>query len=262
MAQSYRARFAGSPLMFGMTPAVKWLLIVNTAIFVFCYLLSSAGEQLIGLFGLTPTAVVHYFAVWQLVTYLFLHSPTTFTHILMNMLTLWMFGVPLESVWGSRRFLRYYFFCGVGAGLSVVVLNYLLLFLFHIGNPEAVTIGASGAIYGLLLAFGMLFPDARILFFFLFPIPARIYVWIMGAIVFLSTFDTGSSVSNYAHLGGMVCGFVFFRLGLDRARWPEFHPLESIESQYREWKMQRAKRKFQVYLRKHGQPPRDDRWVN
>jgi membrane associated rhomboid family serine protease len=142
------------------------------------------------------------------------------------------------------------------------VLNYLLLFLFHIGNPEAVTIGASGAIYGLLLAFGMLFPDARILFFFLFPIPARIYVWIMGAIVFLSTFDTGSSVSNYAHLGGMVCGFVFLRLGLDRARWPEFHPLESIESQYREWKMQRAKRKFQVYLRKHGQPPRDDRWVN
>ncbi len=249
--------------MFGMTPAVKWLLIVNTAIFVFCYLLSSAGEQLIGLFGLTPTAVVHYFAVWQLVTYLFLHSPTTFTHILMNMLTLWMFGVPLESVWGSRRFLRYYFFCGVGAGVSVVVLNYLLLFLFHIGNPEAVTIGASGAIYGLLLAFGMLFPDARILFFFLFPIPARVYVWIMAAIVFLSTFgDTGSGVSNFAHLGGIVFGFVFLRLGLDRARWPEFHPLESIESQYHEWKMQRAKRKFQVYLRKHGQPPRDDRWVN
>ena len=263
MAQSYRARFAGSPLMFGMTPAVKWLLIINSAIFVLCYLLRSAGEQLFGLFGLTPTAVVHYFAVWQLVTYLFLHSPTTFTHILMNMLTLWMFGVPLESVWGSRRFLRYYFFCGVGAGVSVVVLNYLLLFLFHIGNPEAVTIGASGAIYGLLLAFGMLFPDARILFFFLFPIPARVYVWIMAAIVFLSTFgDTGSGVSHFAHLGGIAFGYLFLRMGLDRVRLPEFHPLESIGQQYRDWKRQRAKRKFQVYLRKHGQGPRDDRWVN
>ena len=192
--------------MFGMTPAVKWLLIVNTAIFVLCYLLPSAGAQLMGIFGLTPTAVVHYFAVWQLFTYLFLH---------------------------------------------------------HIGNPDAVTIGASGAIYGLLLGFGMLFPDARILFFFLFPIPARIYVWIMAAIVFLSTLgDTGGSVSHFAHLGGIVCGYVFFRLGLDRVRWPEFHPLESIGRQYREWKMQRAKRKFKVYLRKHGQSPRDDRWVN
>jgi membrane associated rhomboid family serine protease len=263
MAQSYRARFAGSPLMFGMTPAVKWLLIVNTAIFVLCYLLPSAGAQLMGIFGLTPTAVVHYFAVWQLFTYLFLHSTATFTHILMNMLTLWMFGVPLESVMGSRRFLRYYFFCGVGAGVAVVVLNYFGRFLFHIGNPDAVTIGASGAIYGLLLGFGMLFPDARILFFFLFPIPARIYVWIMAAIVFLSTLgDTGGSVSHFAHLGGIVCGYVFFRLGLDRVRWPEFHPLESIGRQYREWKMQRAKRKFKVYLRKHGQSPRDDRWVN
>jgi len=247
--------------MFGMTPAVKWLLILNTAIFVFCYLFSSAGGWLIEWFGLTPSYVVHYFAVWQLVTYLFLHGG--FTHLLMNMLALWMFGVPLEGVWGRRLFLRYYFFCGIGAGLTVVVLNYLLLFLFHAGNPDAVTIGASGAIYGLLLAFGFLFPDTRILFFFLFPIPARVFVGITIAVVFLSTLgDTGGRVSHFAHLGGMLCGYVFLRLGLDRVRLPEFHPLESIERQYRQWKLERAKRKFQVYLRKRGQPPRDDRGVN
>ena len=263
MAQSYRTRYVGSPLMFGMTPAVKWLLIINTAVFVLCFLARGTGEQLIDWFGLTPAVVVHYFAVWQLFTYLFLHSTAGFMHILMNMLTLWMFGVPLESVWGSRRFLRYYFFCGVGAGLTVVVLNYLLFYLFHTGNPAAVTIGASGAIYGLLMAFGLIFPDARILFFFLFPITARVYVWLMAAIVFLSTLgDTGGSVSHFAHLGGLALGFLFLRLGLDRVRLPEFHPLESIERQYREWKLQRAKRKFQVYLRKHGQSPRDDRWVN
>jgi membrane associated rhomboid family serine protease len=263
MAQSYRARYAGSPILFGMTPAVKWLLIVNTAIFLLCFLVRSAGAVLVDLFGLTPADVVFHFAIWQLFTYLFLHSTAGFLHILMNMLTLWMFGVPLESVWGARRFLRYYFFCGIGAGLTVVVLNYLLLFLFHTGNPNAVTIGASGAIYGLLVAFGMVFPDARILFFFLFPIPARFYVWIMVAIVFLSTFaDSGSGVSHFAHLGGIVFGYLYLGMGMDRGRLPEFHPLESIARQYREWKRQRAKRKFQVYLRKQGQGPRDDRWVN
>ena len=263
MAQTYRARFVGSPLMFGMTPAVKWLLIINTIVFVVCFLARETGEFLISWFGLQPSFVVHYLAIWQLFTYLFLHSTAGFMHILMNMLTLWMFGVPLESVWGSRRFLRYYFFCGVGAGLCVILLNYLFLFLFHAGNPDSVTIGASGAIYGLLLAFGVLFPDARILFFFLFPITARVYVWIMAAIVFLSTLgDTGGRVSHFAHLGGMACGYLFLRWGLDQVRLPEFHPLESVQRQYREWKLQRAKRKFQVYLRKHGQSPRDDRWVN
>ncbi|MDR3718569.1 MAG: rhomboid family intramembrane serine protease [Bryobacteraceae bacterium] len=259
MAYSYRTRFSSSPLMGGMTPAVKWLLIVNTAIFLLSYLSPSLYEPLVVLFGLTPVSVVH-LAVWQLFTYMFLHSTAGFTHILFNMLTLWMFGVPLESAWGSRQFLRFYFFCGIGAGVAVVVLNYLL----PGGRPGVPTIGASGALYGLLLAFGLVFPDARILFFFLFPIQARVYVWLMAGILLLTTFGSGmgGTVSNIAHLGGLVCGFVYLKMGLSRVRGPEFHPLESIDGWYKGWKLKRAKRKFQVYLKKHGQAPRDDRWVN
>jgi membrane associated rhomboid family serine protease len=244
--------------MGGITPAVKWLLIINTAIFLLAFMSRSLDESLVTFFGLRPVSVLH-LAVWQLFTYLFLHSTAGFTHILMNMLTLWMFGVPLESVWGSRRFLRFYFFCGIGAGVTVVVLNYLL----PGGRPEIPTIGASGALYGLLLAFGLVFPDARILFFFLFPIQARVYVWIMAGILLLTTWNgIGGPVSNIAHLGGMLCGWIFLKAGLDRARWPEFHMLESLDASYRDWKMKRAKRKFQVYLKRHGQGPRDDHGVN
>jgi membrane associated rhomboid family serine protease len=244
--------------MGGITPAVKGLLIINTAIFLIAFLSRSLDFTLVTYFGLTPSSVAH-LAVWQLFTYMFLHSTAGFTHILMNMLTLWMFGVPLESVWGSQRFLRFYFFCGIGAGVAVVVLNYFL----PGGRPDIPTIGASGALYGLLLAFGLLFPDARILFFFLFPISARVYVWIMAGILLLTTWNgIGGPVSNIAHLGGMACGYLFLKMGLDRARWPEFHPLDSLDERYKDWKLQRAKRKFQVYLKKHGDGPRDDRWVN
>jgi membrane associated rhomboid family serine protease len=258
MANPYRTRFSGSPLMGGITPAVKWLLIINTAIFLLAFLSRSLDETLVIAFGLRPASVLH-LAVWQLFTYMFLHSTAGFGHILMNMLTLWMFGVPLESVWGSRRFLRFYFFCGIGAGVAVVLLNYIL----PGGRPDIPTIGASGALYGLLLAFGLIFPDARILFFFLFPIQARVYVWIMAGILLLTTWNgIGGPVSNIAHLGGMVCGWIFLKAGLDRVRGPEFHPFESLDGWYKDWKLKRAKRKFQVYLKKHGQGPRDDRWVN
>jgi membrane associated rhomboid family serine protease len=257
MANSYRTRFAGAPIMGGITPAVKWLLIANTAIFVVCFLSSALYETLVAYFGLTPFLVVHRFAIWQLFTYMFLHDASGFMHILMNMLTLWMFGTPIEGIWGARRFLRYYFACGIGAGITAVVLNYAF------GTTTAPTIGASGAIYGLLLAFGFFFPDAKILFFFLFPIPARIYVWIMGGIVFLSTLQSaGGRVSNVAHLGGLLAGFIYLKTGMDRVRLPAFHPMESMTDRYREWKMARAKRKFQVYLRKQGKSNRNDPWVN
>jgi membrane associated rhomboid family serine protease len=262
MAYTNRPSFSGSLGMGGITPAVKWLLIANTAIFILSYLSHGLADTLFTLFGLMPARVVHSLAVWQIVSYMFLHDATGFTHILFNMLALWMFGVPVESTWGTRRFLRYYFLCGIGAGVAVVLLNYA------IGDPHSTTIGASGAIYGLLLAFGMLFPEARILFFFLFPIPAKIYVWIMAAIVFLSTLGaTGGAVSHIAHLGGMVAGFVIIKTGLGmgssattrRAR--RFQPIADFQEWYRQWKLARARRKFQVYLRKHGSAPRDDRWT-
>ena len=125
-------------------------------------------------------AVVKDFFVWQLATYLFLHGG--FGHIIWNMLALWMFGADLEQIWGTRRFLQFYFFCGIGAGICVVLVNYVLPW----GNPAIPTIGSSGAIFGILLAYAMLFPDRDILFGFLFPIKVKYFVMIIGAIAFLS----------------------------------------------------------------------------
>lgn len=256
MSYSVRDSGYGSPSMFQMTPGVKWLLITNIAVFVLYFLATVGGwAYLFAPFALMPAQVVTRLAVWQLVTYLFLHSPAGFGHILINMLTLWMFGTPLEGVWGTRRFLQYYFFCGVGAGLCVVVLN--LMF----GSAVTRTIGASGAIYGLLLAFGILFPRAVIYFFMLFPLEARWYVLIMGAIVFLSALgDTGGTISHFAHLGGMAFGYIWLRSSLGRRpgstrRGPGFG--QQISQAYRDWKFRRAKRKFQVYLNKQGATRRD-----
>jgi membrane associated rhomboid family serine protease len=233
----------------GLFPsAVKWLLISNIALFVLYYfsVLSGLGPVWEP-FGLTPGDVVHRFAVWQFVTYMFLHDPFSFSHILFNMLALWMFGADLERTWGREAFLKYYFICGVGAGLCVVVAN--ILFSNNLGVR---TIGASGAIYGLLLAFGYLYPDREILFSFLFPMKAKYFVMIIGAIAFLSSFGgSGSGISHVAHLGGMLIGFVYLRQ-LRRKRRPAYAQASaslSLRQRYKEWKLQRARRKFEVYMK-------------
>jgi membrane associated rhomboid family serine protease len=227
---------------------VKWLLISNIAIFVLSYL--AAGSNLLAevfpWLALRPDYVVHHFAIWQLGTYLFLHGG--FLHLGLNMLTLWMFGVILEKDWGTRQFLKYYFICGIGAGLCDVVVNALL------GNWGTSTIGASGAIYGLLLAFGVMYPETEILFFFLFPVKAKYAVMIYGAVELLAALGHNSGVSNIAHLGGMAFGFLYLKI-----RFPALD-MEELRGRYHRWKMQRAKKKFQVYLRKQGSDR--DRWVN
>ncbi len=237
-----------------LPPGVKWLLIVNTALFVLYFIASQLGAgPAFSWLSLVPRRAVEGLEIWRVFTYLFLHDPFGFWHILLNMLTLYMFGADLERQWGTERFLRYYFLCGVGAGLCVIVATYLF------GNPNQATIGASGAIYGLLLAFGMMYPDRPILFSFLFPIPAKYFVMILGGIAFLSTFGAaGSGVSHVAHLGGMLFGFGYFRSGAARRsvgpqrRGPGL--IAQFDQWYKEWKLRRAKRKFEVYLRKH----RDD----
>ncbi len=233
-----------------LPPGVKWLLIANTAIYVLYFVLVQAGSgRLIDWAGLVPAQAVGGLRVWQPVTYLFLHSAGSFWHILLNMLTLYMFGSDLERQWGTREFLRYYFLCGVGAGLSVIAASFLF------GNPYAMTIGASGAIYGLLMAFGMMYPDRPILFSFLFPIPAKYFVLILGGIAFLSTVGNsgGGGVSHVAHLGGLVFGFLYLRSRRTRRRGAEraFDPIGWAREAYQQWKLDRAKRKFEVYLRKH-----------
>jgi membrane associated rhomboid family serine protease len=179
--------------------------------------------------------------VWQLFTYMFLHGGIG--HLLFNMLSLWMFGITLEQTWGTRNFLKYYFLCGVGAGICDTLVNVIL------GNHTS-TIGASGAIYGLLLAFGVLFPDVKVLMNFLFPIKAKYLVMIYGAVALISALGSNSGVSNIAHLGGMLFGWVYLKAPMPRSF--RFLHAPDFGGWYRQWRMQRAKKKFQVYMRKQG----------
>jgi len=139
-------------------------------------------------FALVPADVVTRFYVWQLATYLFLHGG--FLHILFNMLGLWFFGKDLEDIWGTRRFLQFYLFCGVGAGIISVLANYLF------GSRTVPTIGASGAIYGIFLVAAVLWPD-RIIIFYIFPIKLKYFVMILGAIAFFSVaISTAASATS------------------------------------------------------------------
>jgi membrane associated rhomboid family serine protease len=248
MAYGTRFRSTGYASSYHLPTGVKWLLISNTAIFLLYFLTWQSLDELWRNLWLSPLAVVGHGALWQLFTYMFLHDPRGFSHILFNMFALWMFGADLERDWGTRRFLQYYFLCGVGAGLCDVTAN--LLF----GNPRSETIGASGAIFGLLLAFGYLYPDRTILFSFLFPIKAKYFVAILGAIEFLLVLrGVNSGVSNVAHLGGMLFGFIYLRyFRTRRVRSVRMDPLGGLRGAYDSWKLNRAKKKFQVYIRKHG----------
>ena len=237
-----RTRVTGAFYIPGFPKGVKWLLISNVAIFILTFFAERTGVSgpLIFL-KLIPVAVVKDFFVWQLATYAFLHQG--FGHIIWNMLALWMFGADIERVWGTRRFVQFYFFCAVGAGICVVIANYVLPW----GNPNIATIGSSGAIFGILLVYAMMFPDREILFGFVFPIKVKYFVMIVGAVAFLSSFGVNTGVSNFAHLGGLLFGYLFLKTPN-----MQFDPVAPMRRQYRDWKLQRAKKKFQVYLRKQG----------
>jgi membrane associated rhomboid family serine protease len=237
-----RTRSIGAFYIPGFPKGVKWLLISNVAIFLIGFFAGLARlDAPLAYLALRPIDVVKYFSVWQLVTYAFLHQGPG--HIIWNMLALWMFGADIERVWGTRRFVQFYFFCAVGAGICVVIANYILPW----GNTSLPTIGSSGAIFGILMVYAMMFPDREILFGFVFPIKVKWFVTIVGAVAFLSSFQVNSGVSAFAHLGGLLFGYLFLKT-------PnlQFDPVAPIRRQYRDWKLQRAKKKFQVYLRKQG----------
>src|SRR5438105_2177204 len=203
---SYRNRTLGVFYSPGFPTGVKWLLISNVAVFFlgfFAGLLQM--DRPLAILALVPAEVVLRLFVWQLATYLFLHGG--FGHIIWNMLALWMFGADLERAWGTRRFLKFYFFCGIGAGLCVVIANYVIPW----GNPMIPTIGSSGAIFGLLLAYAMLFPDRTILWGFLIPIQVKWFVLIIGVINLMMSFQVNTGVSVFAHLGGLLCGYIYMR---------------------------------------------------
>jgi len=243
--RAYARPYIGVP---GLPRAIKWLIISNVAIFLLQYFSPSINQLLIYYFALTPTLAVKRFFIWQLVTYMFLHGGIW--HILLNMLSLWMFGSDLETTWGTRRFLQFYFFSGAGAGLCAVILNYA----FSPVGVNIPTIGASGAIFGILLVWAVLWPDRIILFSFLFPMKVKYFVMIFGAIELLNAFNVNSGVSSFAHLGGMLFAYIFLKSPMSgrRSYGQRFDPIGSVRSQYQAWKLARAKRKFQVYLKKQG----------
>jgi membrane associated rhomboid family serine protease len=222
-----------------VTPAVKLLIWANVACFLADLLVEAlTGVRVSRVLGLWPAAVFGRLWVWEPVTYMFLHAGVA--HILFNMLTLWMFGVDLERMWGRTFFLKYYFVTGVGAGVATLLLALLP------GGPgrelwASITVGASGAIYGVLLAYALYFPNRPILLFVLFPVPARIAVVIFGAIAFLfSISGSQSGVANVAHLGGLAFGYLYLRV------WRS-HPFAEVKYRYVKWRMNRLRRKFGVY---------------
>ncbi|MCL2412629.1 MAG: rhomboid family intramembrane serine protease [Bacteroidales bacterium] len=172
--------------------------------------------------NLTRTLGLYYplsenFLPTQYLTYLFMHG--SFMHLFFNMFALWMFGYTLENAWGSKRFLFFFLFCGIGAGLiqNVVVAYEVWNFTQQGYNPisvarymnNAVVIGASGSVYGILLAFGMMYPNLRIYVYFLFPVKAKYFVFFLGLLALFSGFGgTGGNIAHFAHLGGMLFGFI------------------------------------------------------
>lgn len=204
----------------------KNLLIVNVVVFLATYLFRTMGVDLNNVLGL------HFFLapdfhIYQLFTYMFAHGG--FSHIFFNMFALWMFGCIVERTWGPKKFLTYYIVCGVGAGLfqelaqfaiaSEQLSHFTLAQTMKVANANAAflnlwtTVGASGAVYGILLAFGMLYPEERI-FIFPLPVPIKAKWFVMGyaAIeLFMAYSSTGDGVAHLAHLGGMVFGFFLIR---------------------------------------------------
>ena len=211
----------------------KNLLIINVVVFLLTYVL---GKDMTGEYALNDTFGLHFFMasdfhIYQLFTYMFMHGG--FEHILFNMFALWMFGCVVERVWGAKKFLFYYIVCGVGAGLFQEVAQFVQFYMlaseqipdFSFANMTLIahnsaavlnqwtTVGASGAIYGILLAFGMIFPEER-MFIFPLPIPIKAKYFVLGyaAIeLFSAMMTSGDGVAHVAHLGGMVFGFFLIR---------------------------------------------------
>jgi membrane associated rhomboid family serine protease len=181
---------------YGLTPVIKKLMIIMGAVFLLQMVVDS---RITVYLGLVPILVWKNYFLWQLATYIFLHGGLF--HLLFNLLALWMFGGELENYWGSRKFLFYFFYCGIGAGICTVVFS---------PYQFIPVIGASGAIYGVLLAFGWLFPNRLIYIYFLFPIPAKYFVIIFGLIEFFSSMGgVGGGIAHLTHLGGLLFGLIY-----------------------------------------------------
>jgi membrane associated rhomboid family serine protease len=196
-----------------ITPAVKFLLISIFAMFIIQNTVDQFMDgNILGTFGLVPAGFVMQFRFWQLFTYVFLHGDVM--HLFLNLMMLAFIGGELEAVWGTKRFSIYFFFCSVMAGIFYLLLQ---LFISKEGLLYTPMVGASAGIYGLLIAYGLIFGERVLLFMLLFPMKAKHFIWILAAIEFMSTvFSPRGGVASAAHLGGMIAGFGYLYA---RASW-------------------------------------------
>lgn len=238
------------------TKAVKWLVLINAAVYLLLTLLDAVTPGFGGVvryvLSLIPQWVLHG-AFWQLITYSFVH--VSIFHILFNMLALWMFGAQLESDWGPKKFLEFFFFCVVGAALTTIAVSYTGLAGV---NSATRTVGASGGVLGILMAFGLLYGNQEIM---LFPIPfsirAKYFVAGVAFIELISAINAagpghGQDIAYVAHLGGLLFGFLYVKF-LPR-RGVSYGVSEryfGVLNSYYRWKRRRTARKFEVYMRQH-----------
>ncbi len=255
-----------------LTGVVKKLVIVNIGIFIGLWvgniLLPGLGGALRDGLGLRPADVMagH---VWQLVTYSFIHIGIL--HLLFNMLSLWMFGSTLENDWGPSRFLQFYFSCVLGAAVATIVLSFAGILGM---SPNTLTAGASGGIYGLLVAFGILYAETRVYVYGIFPIKAKFFAMIWVALALYGALSEQGGIANVAHLGGALVGFLYIKFMPRRgAGYLASESVFGIRNRYHRWKRQQAAKKFEVYMRKATKesdpeeppPPNGDSrgpWVN
>jgi membrane associated rhomboid family serine protease len=221
-----------------MSTALKALIAANVVVYLLT-LVPAIGDAVTLYFGLRPATVLEHGWIWQLATYMFVHDPRSIFHILFNMLALWMFGTELDRMWGSRYFLKFYFVTGIGAAILTVLFS-LLPFGFAEAVRYSIVIGASGAIYGVMLAWALYFPDRPIYMYFLFPIPAKVFVAIMCGVELLASLSTTGGVANATHLGGLLVALVFLK-------GERMHPLSEVKYRYLKWRINRVRKKFDVY---------------
>ena len=207
--QSNPGEFSYRPNLF--TNAIKILVSVNFGIFVL-QTISNAEALFFPLFGLVPKMVWSELMIWQPITYLFFHGGIW--HVLINMFVLWMFGSELERIWGKPRFLKFYFMTGIGSGLITM--------LFSLQSMTPI-VGASGAVYGVLLAYGLTYPNRQIYLYGIIPIKSIWFVIGIGFIAFMSSFNNLSQVSHITHLSGMLIGYLMLKRTFQwRALWFSF----------------------------------------
>ncbi|MCX8124002.1 MAG: rhomboid family intramembrane serine protease [Spirochaetes bacterium] len=216
-----------------ITPSVKKIIIFTSAVYILQLFGNIFAQGVIeNTFGIHHIGFAHQFKLWQPFTYMFLHG--NFLHIFFNMFALWMFGSDLEDLFGSKNFMRFYLYSGVGAGLCIALMN---AYIFEHYEYNPITIGASGAIYALLLAYGMIWPNREVLLYFLFPIKMKYLVLIFGAIEFFGTLASasgaGGGISHIGHFGGLVTGFILLKTKFWYKKKEVFNPFNRLLRSYR-----------------------------